>query len=204
MPQSSALFSLRRLSRLGLAVEPFELAAGECLAVVGPSGAGKSLLLRAIADLDPNEGEMLLEGQSRAALSGPAWRRHVTYVAANSGWWGESVGAHFADRDAAGALLSPSLLPLECLGWPVARLSTGERQRLALLRALVQRPRLLLLDEPTSGLDQAAAAAVEALLLAERERGAAIMVVTHDPAQVARLAKRRLRIEAGRAREEAE
>jgi ABC-type iron transport system FetAB ATPase subunit len=202
MASSSALFSLRRLVRPGLTIEPFELAAGECLAVTGPSGAGKSLLLRAIADLDPNDGEILLDGISREAVSGPAWRRQASYVAADSGWWGETVGSHFTDGERVTALLPAALMPVESLAWPVARLSTGERQRLAILRALVQRPRLLLLDEPTSGLDPAAAAAVEALLAMELARGTAILMVTHDPAQAARLAKRRLRVEAGQARED--
>ena len=55
--------------------------------MVGPSGSGKSLFLRALADLDPNEGDLRLDGESREAMSGPQWRRRVTYVAGESGWW---------------------------------------------------------------------------------------------------------------------
>lgn len=59
------------LRRPGLTVERFGVEAGECLPVMGPSGAGKSLLLRAIADLDPNEGEVRLNGAPRSAMPAP-------------------------------------------------------------------------------------------------------------------------------------
>ncbi|HUI16351.1 MAG TPA: ABC transporter ATP-binding protein [Alphaproteobacteria bacterium] len=190
--------NVERISRSHLTVEPFALADGECVVVSGPSGAGKSLLLRAIADLDPNESEILLDAERREALPAPLWRRRVTYVAAESGWWADAVGAHFAHRDAAAALAQSLGLPAACLDWPVSRLSTGERQRLALVRALVQKPRALLLDEPTSGLDQNAAEAVETLLKAALAHDTAILMVSHDPAQAARLARRQLRVEAGR------
>ena len=201
-PTEAVSLEIKQLSHPHLVVEPFALADGELVVVTGPSGAGKSLLLRAIADLDPNEGEVLLDGRRRDALPAPAWRRLVTYVAAESGWWADVVREHFTDRDRA-AQLAPSMgLPAECCDWPVSRLSTGERQRLALLRALVQAPRALLLDEPTSGLDRDAAAAVEVILKAELARGTAILMVSHDPAQADRLAARRLRVDAGRVREE--
>ena len=78
---------------------PFDLtlAAGEALAVTGPSGAGKSVFLRMVADLDPNEGEALLDGVPRRSMSGPVWRARVGYAAAEPGWWHEQVSAHFAD-----------------------------------------------------------------------------------------------------------
>ena len=50
---------------------------GECVGIAGPSGAGKSVLLRAIADLDPNDGVLRLDGADRATLPAPAWRRRV-------------------------------------------------------------------------------------------------------------------------------
>jgi len=189
---------VKRLTRSHLTVEPFTLAGGECLVVTGPSGAGKTLLLRAIADLDPNEGEVHLDGEPRDALPAPLWRRRVTYVAADSGWWDDRVGAHFVDQEQVAALAPKLGLAADCCEWPVSRLSTGERQRLALMRALVQMPRALLLDEPTSGLDRDAAAAVEAILKSELARGTTIVMVSHDPAQAERLATRRLRVEAGR------
>src|SRR5688572_27341809 len=64
---SDMLLSVRDLRRLGLEPVSFDLAAGECVAVTGPSGSGKTLLLRAIADLDPNQGRVELGGQRREA-----------------------------------------------------------------------------------------------------------------------------------------
>src|SRR5215467_12741386 len=79
----------------------FELHAGECVALQGASGVGKSLLLRAIADLDPNEGFVELHGMPRETTPAPVWRKHVTYVAAESGWWADTVQEHFTAWDMA-------------------------------------------------------------------------------------------------------
>jgi phosphate-transporting ATPase len=84
------------------------------------------------------------------------------------------------------------LLRVDCRTWPISRLSTGERQRLGLVRALVLEPRVLLLDEPTSGLDDAATQEVEKLVRARLDRGASVIWVTHDSAQGRRLARRQL------------
>ena len=77
---------------------PFDLnlGAGACAAITGPSGSGKSLFLRMIADLDPNEGKVWLNGTERASIIAPEWRRKVTYVSAESGWWADTVIEHFA------------------------------------------------------------------------------------------------------------
>ena len=163
----------------------------------GPSGAGKTLLLRALADLDPNEGEVLLEGTPRATIPAPQWRRQVAYVASEPGWWGETVGSHFADWRAAEATVAILGLPAACKDWPVARLSTGERQRLGLARALLIAPRVLLLDEPTSGLDAAAQSDVEAVVSAGLRAGSAALWVSHDAAQAKRLADRALNVAGG-------
>lgn len=170
--------------------------------MVGPSGSGKSLLLRALADLDPNQGEVALDGQVRDAMAAPSWRRLVTYLAAEPGWWHDRVGAHFADWQAATPMVVALNLPADCDAWPVARLSTGERQRLALVRALVQVPRVYLLDEPTAALDHSARDAVEALMARQFAAGAAALWVTHDKAQARRLASRSLLLDKGRAEEQ--
>ncbi len=193
------MLRLEQLQPRGLGPIDLEIGAGECLAVQGASGSGKSLLLRAIADLDPCDGDALLDGVSRAAMPGPAWRRQVIYVAADSGWWAERVGEHFEDWQGVVARHGALGLAADCDGWPVELLSTGERQRLALLRAIEQTPRALLLDEPTSGLDAAAIAAAEALLDDCRRAGMALVWVTHDPAQAARMATRRLSLSDGHA-----
>jgi putative ABC transport system ATP-binding protein len=180
----------------------FALSTGECVAIRGPSGAGKTLLLRAIADLDSSQGLVTLDGRDRSTIAAPTWRRLVGYVPAEPGWWAETVGEHFADRAAAAVFLNNFGFPDETVTWPISRLSTGERLRLALVRALIMRPKVLLLDEPTAALDAASVTAVEALIAAERRAGLAVLWVTHDPSQAGRIADRQLVMEVGRLRAE--
>jgi phosphate-transporting ATPase len=178
------------------------LSAGECIAVRGPSGAGKTLLLRAIADLDPNEGLVTLDGRDRSAIAGPEWRRLVGYVPAEPGWWADTVGEHFGEWTAALAFVRDLGFPEETKAWPITRLSTGERLRLALIRALTVRPKVLLLDEPTAALDAASVAAVESLIGTRIRTGLAVLWVTHDAEQARRVAHRLLVVEGGQVREE--
>ena len=186
---------LRRLQ-----VGPIDLALedGACLSIMGPSGAGKSVLLRMIADLDPHDGDATLDDVACGAMSAPTWRRRVTYVAAESGWWLPRVGGHFAVGTDFATLFPQLGIPPDACSWPVDRLSTGERQRLSLLRALNRDTRVLLLDEPTSGLDESSAALVEALLARQSRAGVAIVLVTHDAVQAARVASRHLALRDGR------
>src|SRR5262249_21651542 len=178
----------------------FSLAAGECVAVRGPSGAGKTLLLRAIADLDPNQGLVSLEGRDRSTIPGPEWRRLVGYVPAEPGWWAETVGEHFGDGTGAAAVLTNLGFPEEAKRWPIVRLSTGERLRLALVRALIIGPKVLLLDEPTAALDAASVTAVETLIATRIRAGLAVRWVTHDAGPAMRLSCRQLGVEAGNVR----
>jgi len=195
------MLSVSDLTRLELGPLSFSVEAGECLALRGPSGAGKSLLLRAIADLDPNEGRVSLDGAAREDMPAPDWRRRVAYLAAEAGWWADTVAEHFADWPAARPLVEALGLTADCGDWPVARLSTGEKQRLALVRSLLMEPRVLLLDEPTSGLDPDAIERVEALIRARQDQGVSVLWVTHDRAQARRVARRWLEIENGQLRE---
>jgi len=198
----TSLLQVRDLQTKILQPASFSLAAGECIAVKGPSGAGKTLLLRAIADLDPNQGLVRLEGRDRSAIPGPEWRRLVGYVPAEPGWWAETVGEHFRDWTAATAVLAKLGFPEEAKSWPIARLSTGERLRLALVRALIIRPKVLLLDEPTATLDAASVATVEDLIATRLRAGLAVLWVTHDAGQARRIARRQLAVEAGSVQEE--
>jgi putative ABC transport system ATP-binding protein len=197
------MLSVRDLRRPGLVEASFELADGDCIAVRGPSGSGKTLLLRAIADLDPNEGSVTLDDRSRAETPAPEWRRLVCYVPAEPGWWAETVGAHFSDWSKARSLVDALELPFSSRDWPISRLSTGERQRFALIRALLLRPRVLLLDEPTSALDPGGAAAVESEVSKHLATGAGALWITHDIAQSNRVARRCLTVEQGRITETA-
>jgi putative ABC transport system ATP-binding protein len=196
---SGPLLVVDDLRRPGLHSCSLRLEVGECVAVRGPSGAGKSLLLRAIADLDPAQGRVALAGVERESMPAPIWRGQVCYLAAEPCWWSDRVADHFPDWARAAPLARRLGLPQEVGEALVARLSTGERQRLALVRVLARVPRVLLLDEPTAALDGVSRDAVEALLTEWRQGGArAILWVSHDPAQAARVAARQLFLAEGR------
>jgi len=195
MPDSS-LLSIQDLKRkntgagdaLLLSVPSLDLAAGSCLSVTGYSGSGKSVFLRAVADLDPTEGKICLDGVDRNHMAATTWRRQVAYVPAESGWWADQVGAHFPDMQRASSLATELGLSEDAFSWSIQRLSTGERQRLGLIRALLQQPRVLLLDEPTSGLDEQTTFRVEDVLRRRMAGGVGVVLVTHDANQRDRLA----------------
>lgn len=195
----AARLALQSLQRLHVGPVDLAIDASECISITAPSGAGKSVLLRVIADLDPHEGEAFLDGVACSSMSAPVWRKQVTYVPAESGWWDEYVAPHFA-KDFDFALWCPKVaLNPDARHWQVARLSTGERQRLALLRAIRPDCKVLLLDEPTSGLDPEAITLVESLLQSLlRERGLSIVLVTHSAEQAARMAARQFTLKNGR------
>jgi phosphate-transporting ATPase len=196
------ILQIRDLRTNLLKLPSLSLSAGECIAVQGPSGAGKTLLLRAIADLDPNEGMVCLEGRDRSTIAGPEWRRLVGYVPAEPGWWADTVGEHFSEWTAALPCVRELGFPEDAKAWPISRLSTGERLRLALIRALMVQPKVLLLDEPTAALDAASVAAVESLITARIRAGLAVLWVTHDAEQAKRIARRLLMVRGGQVREE--
>lgn len=188
-----------RVERLKVGTLPplsFELPPGECLAVEGPSGSGKTRLLRAIADLDAAQGYVYLDAVERGEMAGVAWRKLIRYVATEPGWWAETPRAHVP----AGAAqrferMLPSLgLAARMTDRPVSELSTGERQRLALARALCDEARVLLLDEPCASLDAQSCALVEELIRYQILSGRSVVLVSHVEGQIDRLAHARLQL----------
>jgi len=195
------MLEIKALSRLHIGPVNLSLADGEVIAITGPSGSGKSVLLRAIADLDPNTGAVRTQSGARSEMSAPTWRRKLAYLPAESGWWADTVSEHFEQPEQAD--LASLGLPSEAMSWEVARLSSGERQRLAFLRLLEHAPDVLLLDEPTAPLDAENTALFEARLKRCIASGVSVMLVTHDPTQATRIADRHYVLADGQLREAA-
>lgn len=176
----------------------FEVADGECLAIEGPSGSGKTLLLRAIADLDPAPGQIFLDGVERMEMAAEAWRKSVRFASAEPGWWSDTPRGSFPGDQAwsprVGRLLTSVGLDEAVLDRQIATLSTGERLRIALVRALTDEPRIILLDEPTSALDASSAALVEELIRFQILAGRSVLIASHDTGLVDRLAHAHLQL----------
>jgi putative ABC transport system ATP-binding protein len=168
----------------------------ECVALYGPSGSGKSQFLRAITDLDPNQGTIWLNGKPRGEFLPTEWRKRVGLLPAESRWWSDTVGDHFDEP--VDDKLAALGLDERIMAWPVSRLSSGERHRLALLRLLANQPRVLLLDEPTANLDPENTRRVEALVkdYIHHTQGGGVWV-SHDFAQIENLANKVIRFENG-------
>lgn len=174
----------------GLSREPWfrnrslALEAGQLITLSGPSGSGKSLFLRAIADLDPvDEGELWLGGKARSQFAPSEWRRNVLYMHQTGVMLPGSVEdnlravVNLGKRERAALTIPDGLQPDQA----AERLSGGEAQKLALERALLVEPQVLLLDEPTSALDPDSKAAVEARILQWIATGGAALWISHEP-----------------------
>lgn len=175
---------------------------GASLLLRGPSGSGKTTLLRAMARLRRVDGgEAFLEGTSWRDIPPRVWRRRVAYVPSRPCFTPGDVRANlelpFRLKIAQGAaapaarmeeLARTLLLPPEILDRDTAVLSDGERARVALIRALLTEPPVLLADEPTAALDAKSAEAVHDLLADEcARRGMAIVAVAHNETMAGRL-----------------
>jgi cell division transport system ATP-binding protein len=192
----------------------FSLEAGELAFVTGHSGAGKSTLLKLIPAIErPTSGSVVVNGQNVGALK----RAAVPYLRRNLGLvfqdhkllYDRSVYDNvmlplsfgtLSPRDAArrvrAALDKVGLLARERAN-PI-QLSGGEQQRLAIARAVVNRPAVLVADEPTANLDDESAGRVVDILLSFNQVGVTLLVATHDQGLVARHGRRVLRLAAGR------
>lgn len=185
-------FKSRHLEPIDLTIE-----AGECITLSGPSGSGKTLLLRALADLDPHAGEAQLNEQSQNNISPSEWRQRVGLLPTESHWWQQKVNQHLPAIDP--ALLFDLGFDRECLEWEVTRLSSGERQRLALARLLSNRPEVLLLDEPTANLDAENCQRVEEMINHyRRENQCGVLWVSHNLEQRKRVSDHSYIINAGK------
>jgi heme exporter protein A len=193
----------RALNRVSLAAH-----AGEAVAVLGPNGAGKTTLLFVAATLlRPSAGEVRF-GEWRPETGGGGLRARIGLVghdlylypdlsaAENLRFFAQIYGVEDVSPRVAAALRQAGLE--DRAGEPIAAYSRGMRQRLAIERALIHDPRLVLLDEPFSGLDEVSAAALKGRLRQLRERGAIVIVTTHDIEAVEGLADRAVLLQQGR------
>ena len=192
----------------------FEIDAGEMVFITGHSGAGKSTLFRLLAVIErPTSGSIVINGQNLAALR----RSAIPYLRRNLGMIFQDQKLLF-DR----SVLANVLLPLAIVGHPPREaerracaaldkvglldrknahpiaLSGGEQQRLAIARAVVNRPTILLADEPTANLDSESAADILEIFRSFHQVGVTVVISTHDPQWIAHLSPRVLQLEHGR------
>ena len=179
----------------------FEVRAGEILALLGPNGAGKTTTMRMLAGLiAPTKGSVALDGVPLTASTGATLRQRVGFLTESPGLWDrltvrENLRVYarlfgVADGD---ARIDRALREFELVDHTSARaaeLSKGMRQKVAIARALLHDPKILLLDEPTSGLDPAIARRVRLMLEERRAAGCAVLVSTHNLDEAERLADR--------------
>ena len=168
----------------------FQAARGTIVGLLGPNGAGKSTMLAILATLLRPTSGLVRYGVHAGADHGPALRAAIGVLGhdlflypelsarENLRFFAALSGSRQADRDALAALDRAGLG--DRADDPVGSFSRGMRQRVALERALIHRPRLALLDEPFTGLDDASTAALVARLRALRDEGAIVLLATHD------------------------
>ena len=192
----------------------FEIGSGEMVFITGHSGAGKSTLFRLLSAIErPTSGSIVVNGQNIAALR----RSAIPYLRRNFGLIFQDQKLLF-DR----SVLDNVLLPLAIVGLPTREahrraraaldkvglldrerarpiaLSGGEQQRLAIARAVVNRPSILLADEPTANLDSESAGTIFDLFRSFHQVGVTLVIATHDPQGMAQFSPRVLRLERGR------
>ena len=195
MPQTQLKlvnFNCHTLSPINL-----ELKHNETISISGESGTGKSLLLRAIADLIPHKGECYIDDIEVNDIAANKWRNQVAYFTAESQWWFDTIGEHFnlPLTQQMESFLKEIGFNKEVFTWDVMRCSTGERQRLAIIRLLINEPNVLLLDEPTANLDSENTKRVEQIIEEyQRLSNCSIVWVSHNASQKKRVSQRQFEI----------
>ncbi|HSS70526.1 MAG TPA: amino acid ABC transporter ATP-binding protein [Casimicrobiaceae bacterium] len=195
-----------------------EVAKGEVVCIIGPSGSGKSTLLRCINGLESyDEGEVTLDGEvvHRESDSIHAIRSEVGMVFQRFNLFPHRTAlenvmegpmyvkgaARSKAREEAGALLAKVGLAQKLDAYP-AKLSGGQQQRVAIARALAMQPKAILFDEPTSALDPELVGEVLKVMLDLAREGMTMVVVTHEMAFAAEVARRVIFLDHGRVVEE--
>ena len=180
----------------------FEVARGEIVALLGPNGAGKTTTLRMLAGLiAPTSGTVAIDGVQLTRATGIALRSRIGFLTEAPGLWDrltvrENLSIYAGplrprkrrahDRSRARDVRADAIAATA----RTAELSKGTRQKVALARALLHDPAILLLDEPTSGLDPEVTRSVRRLLEERRAAGCSILVSTHNLDEAERLADR--------------
>ena len=155
--------------------------------ISGPSGTGKSQFLKAVADLIEHTGQVRLLAQTQTQMCPEKWRVQVMYFSAETAWWSDIVSHHFETLPDE-KLLKSLGLKVDILQKNPDSLSSGEKQRLALLRGLQYQPKVLLLDEVTANLDPKSALLVEAMVMDYIEKNqASVLWISHDEDQQQRV-----------------
>ena len=178
-----------------------EIARSEIVALLGPNGAGKTTTLRMLAGLiAPSSGTVAIDGVQLTRATGSGMRARIGFLTETPGLWDRlTVRENLAIYASLYALASPeravdrvldTLELTDRAAMRAAELSKGMRQKVALARALMHDPSVLLLDEPTSGLDPEITRTVRRLLAERRAAGCAILVSTHNLDEAERIADR--------------
>lgn len=190
-----------------LAPMSFAIRPGEIVGLVGPNGSGKTTLIRALASLTQGPGRILCDGTDVAAMPRHKRAAAIAYMPSE-----RTIGWPMRVRDVVAlgcsaigrcgeAAIDRALTLTDSAAFAdrtVDRLSTGERARVLLARALVARPRYALLDEPVANLDPHYQLAILDMLRAEARHGLGVLVVLHDLSLAERHCDRLLLLDGGR------
>ncbi len=198
------LLSLKEVNKLHGRVQAlqgvnFSIAQGEAVALVGANGSGKSTLLRLMQGLlKPTEGSIYQADLKRQAfVFQKPWMLRTTVLAnvALAAWL---RGQRWADARQAAATALQQVDLADLAQRPARTLSGGQQQRLAVARACVSQPQLLLLDEPTASLAPASKRELEQLMASFKSQGMTLVFASHNLGQVKRLASRVIALDQGR------